>query len=111
MAKPFHQVQDAPINLFLAPGCSTGRTTWIVDKQSNEMAESSEAIPFEMGDEPGDSVTLDNTCPDCGTESIATYMDRYSSYEYCTYCDWSDEDGYELAHEATGRSDRRREEA
>ena len=56
------------------------------------MAQSFEPVPIEGGDESEDSVTLDNTCPECNTESVITYQDRYSSYEYCTNCDWSDEE-------------------
>ncbi len=60
--------------------------------ERNEMAQSFEPLPAEGGNEPDDSVTLDNTCPECNAESIVTYMDRHSSYEYCTNCDWSDEE-------------------
>ncbi len=56
------------------------------------MAQSSDAVPFETDDEQVESQTPDSTCPECGTESVISYIDRYSGYEYCTSCDWSDED-------------------
>ena len=53
--------------------------------------------------------TGDITCPECGAESIASYLDRYGSYEYCTNCDWSDEDSSDGAvWEQIGRRDRGR---
>lgn len=75
------------------------------------MAQSSNAVPFESGDEGLEEInTLDNTCPDCGTESIVSYIDRHSSYEYCTNCDWSDEDDGVPFKEQIGRGDRRYQE-
>ena len=56
------------------------------------MAQSSNAFSFDPEAEYADSYELDNTCPDCNTESIVSYLDRYSSFEYCTNCDWSDEE-------------------
>lgn len=75
------------------------------------MAKSSNAVRIEVEEEGWeDSGTTDNTCPECATESVATYMDRYSSYEYCTNCDWSDEDSDVPTREQIGRSDRRYQE-
>ncbi len=71
------------------------------------MAQSSDATPFELDDEIEDPSILDNICPECGTESVTTYLDRYSSYEYCTNCDWSDEEAPEGdTREIIGRRDR-----
>ena len=76
------------------------------------MTESSNAVPFEMSEESEDSVALDNTCPDCGTESIVSYIDRHSTYEYCTGCDWTEADGDELSvRQLITRRDRWAEEA
>lgn len=62
----------------------------------SEMAQSSNAVPFDSDDDSENgSTTGDSTCPECGDESVATYTDRYTSYEYCTNCDWSDEDSSE----------------
>lgn len=75
----------------------------------SEMALSFKASSFENDDEIEEQVELDNTCPECGTDSIATYLDRHSSYEYCTNCDWSDEDIVEdEPKEPIGRRDRSR---
>jgi hypothetical protein len=59
------------------------------------MASSANAVPFENDDEFEGSENLDSTCPECATDSVATFIDRYSTYEYCTNCDWSDEDADE----------------
>ncbi len=75
------------------------------------MAQSSNAVPFDYDDEQDGSTSPDNTCPDCGTESVVPYVGRYSSYEYCTNCDWSDEDDSESSsREPIRRSDRGRED-
>lgn len=75
------------------------------------MAQSSEAVPFDMGDEVESSAAPDNTCPECGTDSVASYIDRYSEYEYCTNCDWSDEDtDSSSSRQPISRRDRDREE-
>lgn len=75
------------------------------------MASVSNVQQFDMDDEQEFSIIPDSTCPDCGTDSIATYLDRYSSYEYCTNCDWSDEESPETAsREQIGRRDRVRSE-
>lgn len=61
------------------------------------MAQSSDAVPFEMDDERSDLAAADITCPECDTESISAFTDRYSNYEYCTNCDWSDEEDADTA--------------
>ncbi len=75
------------------------------------MAQSSEAIPFDMSEDTVSQPDLDNTCPECGVEAIASYLDRYSQYEYCTNCDWSDEDEGKDSWEPMARKDRLRDEA
>ena len=73
------------------------------------MAQSLDAVPFEKDYDLEDSTALDNTCPECGTDSITSYLDRYSSYEYCTNCDWSDEEtAGSASREPIGRQDRGR---
>jgi hypothetical protein len=73
------------------------------------MTSSSSAVPSDEYEENEESDSLDSTCPECGTDSIATYIDRYSSYEYCTNCDWSDEDSDNNSHrEPIVRRDRGR---
>ena len=76
------------------------------------MAQSSDPVKFDAEADWEDSTAADNTCPECGEQSIASYMDRYSSYEYCTNCDWSEEDesGPPTRQQIT-RTDRGREEA
>lgn len=75
------------------------------------MAQSSDPIPFNQDHDLEDSTVADNTCPECGTDSIISYIDRYSGYEYCTNCDWSDEEVPESeTRELIGRRDRGRME-
>ena len=71
------------------------------------MAPVSKADLNGMGDDDQqDSANVDNTCPECGMDSVATYLDRYSSYEYCTNCDWSDEGSEEtVSREPISRRD------
>ena len=57
------------------------------------MAEHSNVHSFDAEAEWDDSSALDSTCPDCGNESVASYLDKFSTYEYCTNCDWSEDDG------------------
>lgn len=86
--------------------------------QRSEMAQSSNAASFQSdGEEGEDSETQDYICPECGENSVTTYIDRYSSYEYCTNCDWSEEDSDSPAmrepitrRDRVGRSDRYRQE-
>lgn len=75
------------------------------------MAEASNAVPFDSSAEWEDSAPMDNTCPECGTESIVSYIDRYSTSEYCTNCNWSDEDDRSDAWEPMGRKAKDAEEA
>ncbi len=76
------------------------------------MAKSSDPVKFDADIELEDTTATDATCPDCGTQSIATYIDRYSSYEYCTNCDWSEEeDAAPPKRQQISRTDRGREEA
>ncbi len=76
------------------------------------MAQSSKVVSFEMSEEIESPVILDNTCPECGAEAVVSYIDRYSEYEYCTGCDWSDADEDPAANiEPISRRDRWREEA
>ncbi len=73
-----------------------------------------EPIEFDLTsstDDAEERATLDNTCPDCGTESVISYIDRHSGYEYCTDCEWSDQDADGPVVEPFGRPDRLREEA
>ena len=76
------------------------------------MAKSSKVVSFEMGEEIEGSVSPDNTCPDCGENAVISYLDKYSEYEYCTSCDWSDEDEALASQvEPINRRDRWQEEA
>ena len=78
----------------------------------SEMAQSSDAARFEVIEEKREdsSKTLDNTCPECGTDSVMTFMDRHSSHEYCGNCEWTDEADQVPVREQIGRADRRYQE-
>ena len=79
--------------------------------RDSRMAKPIDFVPSD--DEHGeDEATIhDNTCPECGEDSIVSYLDRYVSYEYCTSCEWSDEDEDTVTREIIGRPGRHTEEA
>ncbi len=76
------------------------------------MSDTSNVHSFDSGADWDDSAVIDSTCPECGTESVASYLDRHSTYEYCTNCDWSEEDGPpQFSVEPITRRDRQAEGA